>query len=201
MPASLIRSRTMITHALDRHHWNEVTDGAVFQEDGVIAEIGSFAQLSRKHPDCVGHRHRQRNPAAGLRQWPSPYRFNPGAARLAGHAVGALVRHAHARAQPQPLSLHALFRLRDGLPIRSRCSRACTAATTRSAASESSSPPPTCTGAQTRRWGGSPTLLGNMASRCTCISWRRLTRRSMRAGVAVGPRSNTSTVSARWVRR
>jgi 5-methylthioadenosine/S-adenosylhomocysteine deaminase len=42
----------MITHALDRHHWNEVTDGAVFQEDGVIAEIGSFAQLSRKHPDA-----------------------------------------------------------------------------------------------------------------------------------------------------
>ena len=52
MPASLIRSRAMITHALDRHHWNEVTDGAVFQEDGVIAEIGSFAQLSRKHPDA-----------------------------------------------------------------------------------------------------------------------------------------------------
>ena len=52
MPASLIRSCAMITHALDRHHWNEVTDGAVFQEDGVIAEIGSFAQLSRKHPDA-----------------------------------------------------------------------------------------------------------------------------------------------------
>jgi 5-methylthioadenosine/S-adenosylhomocysteine deaminase len=51
MPASLIRSRAMITHALDRHHWNEVADGAVLQDDGVIAELGSYAQLSRKHPD------------------------------------------------------------------------------------------------------------------------------------------------------
>jgi hypothetical protein len=49
MPASLIRSRAMITHAQDRHRWNEVTDGAVLQEDGVIAEIGTYEELSRKH--------------------------------------------------------------------------------------------------------------------------------------------------------
>ena len=36
MPASLIRSRAMVTHAIDRHRWNEVTDGAVLQEDGTI---------------------------------------------------------------------------------------------------------------------------------------------------------------------
>ena len=34
MSASLIRSRAMVTHAIDRHHWNEITDGAVLQEDG-----------------------------------------------------------------------------------------------------------------------------------------------------------------------
>jgi 5-methylthioadenosine/S-adenosylhomocysteine deaminase len=51
MPASLIRSRAMITHALDRHRWNEVADGAVVQEGGVIAEIGTYAELSRKHLD------------------------------------------------------------------------------------------------------------------------------------------------------
>jgi len=51
MPVSLIRSRAMITHALDRHRWNEVADGAVLQEDGVIAELGTYAELSRKHPN------------------------------------------------------------------------------------------------------------------------------------------------------
>jgi 5-methylthioadenosine/S-adenosylhomocysteine deaminase len=51
MPASLIRSRAMITHAIDRHRWNEIADGAVVQEDGVIGEIGTYAELSRKHPD------------------------------------------------------------------------------------------------------------------------------------------------------
>jgi cytosine/adenosine deaminase-related metal-dependent hydrolase len=50
MPASLIRSRAMITRALDRHRWEEVADGAVLQEDGTITAIGSFADLSRQHP-------------------------------------------------------------------------------------------------------------------------------------------------------
>lgn len=50
MPASLIRSRTMITHAVDRHTWNEIADGAVLQEDGVITAIGTFADLHRQHP-------------------------------------------------------------------------------------------------------------------------------------------------------
>jgi len=51
MPASLIRSRTMITHAEDRTRWNEVADGAVLQEDGIITAMGTYADLSRKHPD------------------------------------------------------------------------------------------------------------------------------------------------------
>jgi cytosine/adenosine deaminase-related metal-dependent hydrolase len=50
MPASLIRSRTMITHAVNRHTWNEIADGAALQEDGVITAIGSFADLHRLHP-------------------------------------------------------------------------------------------------------------------------------------------------------
>jgi cytosine/adenosine deaminase-related metal-dependent hydrolase len=51
MPASMIRSRIMITHVIDRHRWNELTDGAVVQEDGVITELGTFGDLKRKHPD------------------------------------------------------------------------------------------------------------------------------------------------------
>jgi cytosine/adenosine deaminase-related metal-dependent hydrolase len=35
MSASLIRSRALVTHAIDRHRWNEITDRAVLQEDAV----------------------------------------------------------------------------------------------------------------------------------------------------------------------
>ena len=51
MAASLIRSRALITHAIDRHSWNEIPDGAVLQQDGIVAAIGSFADLSRQHPN------------------------------------------------------------------------------------------------------------------------------------------------------
>jgi len=51
MSASLIRSRAMVTHAIDRHRWNEVTDGAALQEDGTIVELGTYQELSRKHPN------------------------------------------------------------------------------------------------------------------------------------------------------
>jgi cytosine/adenosine deaminase-related metal-dependent hydrolase len=50
MAASLIRSRAMITRALDRHRWEEIADGAVLQEDGTITAVGTFADLSRRHP-------------------------------------------------------------------------------------------------------------------------------------------------------
>lgn len=48
---SLIRGRSVITHAIDRQAWNEITDGAVLQEDGIITAIGSFTDLHRQHPD------------------------------------------------------------------------------------------------------------------------------------------------------
>jgi 5-methylthioadenosine/S-adenosylhomocysteine deaminase len=51
MPASLIRSRALITEALDRHRWNEIADGAVLQEDGTVTAIGTYAELGRKHPN------------------------------------------------------------------------------------------------------------------------------------------------------
>jgi hypothetical protein len=42
MSASEIRSRAMVTHVIDRHCWNEITDGAVLQEDATIVEIGIY---------------------------------------------------------------------------------------------------------------------------------------------------------------
>jgi 5-methylthioadenosine/S-adenosylhomocysteine deaminase len=50
MPVSLIRSRAMISRALDRHSWEETADGAVLQEDGVILELGTYADLHARHP-------------------------------------------------------------------------------------------------------------------------------------------------------
>ena len=53
MSASLIRSRAMVTHAIDRHRWNEIMDGAVLQDDGPIVEIGAYLELSRRHPNIA----------------------------------------------------------------------------------------------------------------------------------------------------
>jgi 5-methylthioadenosine/S-adenosylhomocysteine deaminase len=48
---SLIRSRAMITQPVDRHSFEEISDGAVLEEDGVILEVGTYADLKRRHPD------------------------------------------------------------------------------------------------------------------------------------------------------
>jgi cytosine/adenosine deaminase-related metal-dependent hydrolase len=50
MTASLIRSRAMITQVIDRHHHDEIADGALLVEDGLIAAVGTYADLSRRHP-------------------------------------------------------------------------------------------------------------------------------------------------------
>ncbi|MBX9989974.1 amidohydrolase family protein [Phreatobacter oligotrophus] len=50
MPASLIRSHTLMTGVADRFTCETIDGGAVLQEDGVIAAIGSFAELSARHP-------------------------------------------------------------------------------------------------------------------------------------------------------
>src|SRR5262249_62175715 len=52
MPVSLIRSRAMISRALDRHAWEETADGAVLQGDGVILELGTYADLKARHPSA-----------------------------------------------------------------------------------------------------------------------------------------------------
>ncbi len=50
MALSLIRSRSAITHAIDRFTWNEISGGAVLQRDGVIEEIGAFDDLRQRFP-------------------------------------------------------------------------------------------------------------------------------------------------------
>ena len=50
MAATLVRSRAMITKTLSATAWEEIADGALIQEDGVITEIGTYDDLRRKHP-------------------------------------------------------------------------------------------------------------------------------------------------------
>src|ERR1700709_2818023 len=50
MATSLIRSRATITGVKDRFTWNEIKDGAVLQEDGVIVAVGTYDELHRKYP-------------------------------------------------------------------------------------------------------------------------------------------------------
>ncbi|MBV8835821.1 MAG: amidohydrolase, partial [Alphaproteobacteria bacterium] len=52
MPVSLVRSRAMISRAIDRHGWEQTADGAVLQEDGVILELGTYADLKARHPSA-----------------------------------------------------------------------------------------------------------------------------------------------------
>ncbi len=51
MSISLVRGRSVVTHAIDRNSWNEIPGGAVLQTDGVITEVGTFEDLHARHPD------------------------------------------------------------------------------------------------------------------------------------------------------
>ncbi|MGH6815253.1 MAG: amidohydrolase family protein, partial [Hyphomicrobiaceae bacterium] len=51
MTASLIRSRSMIAKTIDRRSWEEIPDGAILQEDGIVKVVGTFDDLRAKHPN------------------------------------------------------------------------------------------------------------------------------------------------------
>jgi cytosine/adenosine deaminase-related metal-dependent hydrolase len=50
MAVSLVRSRAMITRTTSATTWEEIADGALLQEDGVIVAVGTYDDLHRKHP-------------------------------------------------------------------------------------------------------------------------------------------------------
>jgi 5-methylthioadenosine/S-adenosylhomocysteine deaminase len=51
LATSLIRSRAIIARAIDRHSWDEIADGAVVQEDGVIVAIGTYDAMQARYPN------------------------------------------------------------------------------------------------------------------------------------------------------
>ena len=50
MPSSLIRGRYVVTRVLDRDRAEVLEDAAVFQQDGVIQDVGPYEALRRRHP-------------------------------------------------------------------------------------------------------------------------------------------------------
>jgi len=50
-PPSITRGLVVFTEPADRRQWRQIDSGAVLQRDGVIAEIGPFADLSARYPD------------------------------------------------------------------------------------------------------------------------------------------------------
>jgi 5-methylthioadenosine/S-adenosylhomocysteine deaminase len=51
MTASLIRSRATLCRATSRAGVEQLDDGAVVQDDGIIAALGTYEDLSRRYPD------------------------------------------------------------------------------------------------------------------------------------------------------
>lgn len=55
MSQSIVRSRTMFTKPIDRDRFEAIDDGALLQEDGVILEVSTYADLSKKYPNIPVH--------------------------------------------------------------------------------------------------------------------------------------------------
>jgi 5-methylthioadenosine/S-adenosylhomocysteine deaminase len=53
LTTSIIRSRAMLTRAIDRTACEEVANGAVLQEDGVILETGTYEDFARRFPTTL----------------------------------------------------------------------------------------------------------------------------------------------------
>ena len=50
MNASLVRGKYVICKVVGRDEAEIVVDGAVYQEDGCIVEVGEYRELREKHP-------------------------------------------------------------------------------------------------------------------------------------------------------
>lgn len=50
MPASIVRSRSLLTRPVPGGGWEEIRGGAILQEDGIVAAIAPFEELRGRHP-------------------------------------------------------------------------------------------------------------------------------------------------------
>src|SRR4051794_35834649 len=51
MPSSIVRGKYLITRAIDRHHWEQIENGALLQRDGTVEAVGDFRALHQANPD------------------------------------------------------------------------------------------------------------------------------------------------------
>lgn len=51
MSSSLIRSHTLISRAIDRNLWEQIDDGAVLQENGIVVAVGAYEELTKRYPN------------------------------------------------------------------------------------------------------------------------------------------------------
>lgn len=51
-PCCIVRGRHVITHTIDRHHWNQIDDGAVLVDNGFVKAVGTFVELAAAYPDA-----------------------------------------------------------------------------------------------------------------------------------------------------
>ena len=88
MNSLLVRGKYVITKVTGRDEAEIITDGAVYQEDGGIVEVGDYRSLREKHPsaEVVGSGGPCGNSRAGKRSRPRGFFFHSdwGRARATG---------------------------------------------------------------------------------------------------------------------
>ena len=113
MASSLVRGKYVICKVTGRREAQVIEDGAVFQRDGVIVEVGPVRRALEKASRGRDARIRRARRAARLRQQPPPSRPHAAADGLARLPARAVVGEPACEARRGPLSGHAAFRVRD----------------------------------------------------------------------------------------
>ena len=55
MTSSIVRARHVITGVTDRHSWDQIDDGAVLVENGLVRAVGPYSEISAAHPELPVH--------------------------------------------------------------------------------------------------------------------------------------------------
>src|SRR5882762_7747461 len=106
MGTSLIRSRATITGVKDRFTWNEIKDGAVLQEDGVIVAVGTYDELHRKYPTAPVIGSGKEILLPGFVNGHHHVGLDAGQPRLAGNPARLVVHHPQGDPNPGPQPQH-----------------------------------------------------------------------------------------------
>ena len=113
MASTLVRGRHVVCRVRSRTEADVVDDGAVFQRDGTIVEVGPLPRAGGEAPGRRGDRLARPRRPARPRQRPPPRRPDAVPARLARPPARAVVRQPDGRPRRRSLPRHALLGVRD----------------------------------------------------------------------------------------